>query len=241
MRKIEEARSFLCFEIRNILPYIQAKTTLILEHYDYSTLPSECIVWLKKWQSKFELWAKELENYRQVDIGDLSPEESFRIRIKINVAALDGIESAVNEIKTIPTPNNTDRDATKCWENIISTMKPLEERYQRMCSLLPCYESGYLNYDNCDIVITKVRNKELASEMITNLNTMYVIPEKAHGVVWKIPEPYTKAQISIFFESLPCTINIGYLVNVCWVLESFKKQDYFEYYLQENQGHVNSA
>ena len=128
--------SWLHFEIRNTLPPIQAFSTLILEHYDHSSLPSESLEWLREWQPTCDLWAEEIQNCGNPDIGDSSLEEIQRTQIKKMITALDGIECAANKIKEVPIPSSSNGDAEKCWEAVASGVISLEEKYQRMCKLL---------------------------------------------------------------------------------------------------------
>jgi len=104
---------------------------------------------------------------------------------------------------------------------------------------LQIYELGYLRYENWDIVITKVTNRNNTIENLSRLDVVYVMPEEDHGTVWKIPGKYTSEQLNNRLKSLPARFNLGNLYFKWEVLESFKRQNDFEYQLSENKGYKN--
>ena len=104
---------------------------------------------------------------------------------------------------------------------------------------LEIYEKGYLKYENWDIVITKVNDLKRTIEYIDKLGISYVVPEEAHGEVWKIPKQYTYEQFESKLETLPVRFNLGSVYFQYQHLESFKKQKDFIYQLECNQGFKN--
>jgi hypothetical protein len=111
--------------------------------------------------------------------------------------------------------------------------------YQSLEENLKCYELGYREHDNWEIVITKVYNHKKATRAITDLELTYVIPEEAHGVIWKIPIRYTDEQVSESIKSLPCVFYIGRVYGyLIWPwLGLMKEQGCFDYFLK---GHRNT-
>jgi|GEM_PF-2802574 len=55
----------------------------------------------------------------------------------------------------------------------------------------------------CELIISKIRNKEKLTVALLEIEPTYVIPEEAYGAVWRIPQPFTKAKLLQKFESLP--------------------------------------
>ena len=104
---------------------------------------------------------------------------------------------------------------------------------------LKIYELGYFQYEDWDIEITKVNRENEAIDRLAKLDIRYVVPEEEHGVVWKIPQIYTKKQLKTKLRILPVKFNLGNVYFVWEELESFKKQNAFEYQLSENVGYKN--
>lgn len=74
---------------------------------------------------------------------------------------------------------------------------------------LEIYESGYLAYDDIDILITKVLDEREAISLIMELGLQYVVPEVDGDIVWRIPKQYKHSQIKQFLRTLPCRFNVG--------------------------------
>jgi hypothetical protein len=106
---------------------------------------------------------------------------------------------------------------------------------------LRIYELGYFQYENWDIVITKVMNEGKTIERLSKLDISYFIPEDEHGTVWKIPQKYTNEQLKNKLKSLPVRFNLGNVYFRWEVLESFKEQNDFEYQLSVNTGYKNGT
>jgi len=125
-------------------------------------------------------------------------------------------------------PTLVEKDTGRLIE--LDGYQPLEEN-------LKCYELGYREHDNWEIIITKVHNHKKATRAITDLGLTYVIPEEVHGVIWKIPIRYTEEQVSESIKSLPCIFHIGRVYDYpVWPwLKLMEKQGYFEYFLQEHR------
>lgn len=105
---------------------------------------------------------------------------------------------------------------------------------------LRIYELGYLQYDNWDIVIHKIRNISNTVDHLLKLNICYVTPEEEGGIIWKIPREYTAKQLKDQLKYLPARFRLGGVYYFWEALESFKEQSDFEYQLSENKGHENS-
>ena len=105
---------------------------------------------------------------------------------------------------------------------------------------LKIYELHYFKYSNWDIEIKEVKNEIKTIDCLSSLNLGYVIPEKAHGVTWRIVQRYTRKQLNQKLKKLPARFNIGTIYFQYLVLESFKNQDDFSYELSGNQGYENS-
>jgi len=106
---------------------------------------------------------------------------------------------------------------------------------------LKIYELGYFEYLNWDIEIKKVQDERKAIDYLSSLNLSYVIPEEAHGVIWRIAQKYTRQQLKQKLQKLPTRFNIGGIYCQYLVLESFKDQNTFSYELLENQGYENNV
>jgi len=97
------------------------------------------------------------------------------------------------------------------------------------------YELGYFEHDFWDLVITKIYNFEEAAMAINYLRVAAVDEN------WIITKNYNELDILKLLRSLPCTFKLGSLAGEWQILESFKAQEYFEYFLQESQGPINHA
>ncbi|MHC4953286.1 MAG: hypothetical protein ACYTGZ_05300 [Planctomycetota bacterium] len=68
---------------------------------------------------------------------------------------------------------------------------------------LAIYEAG-LHFDSYDLTISDVRDMYLTVELLRRLPLTFVIPEKAHGDVWRIPNAYSRLQLQLMLKDLPC-------------------------------------
>jgi hypothetical protein len=66
------------------------------------------------------------------------------------------------------------------------------------------YEYG-LKYQLYDMVVTRIHQFETTLDLLLTLDLTYVIPEFAHGRLWRIPIPYDRKQLADNLQSLPCT------------------------------------
>ena len=107
--------------------------------------------------------------------------------------------------------------------------------------ILACYESGFQDFINCSIVITKVEDSERTSEIISYLMIRSAEQKKYPDKDVLIREKKYRKQVSKLLESLPCTIYIGHPLGICRDLEMLKDTEYFDFYLQENEGNANGA
>jgi hypothetical protein len=66
------------------------------------------------------------------------------------------------------------------------------------------YEAGF-KFHSYDLTIISVSDRKQTVSLLHKLDMIYVIPEYEHGVVWKIPQKFTKSQIRSLISSLPHT------------------------------------
>ncbi|MBD2233098.1 YrhB domain-containing protein [Phormidium tenue] len=66
------------------------------------------------------------------------------------------------------------------------------------------YEAGFKSHFH-DLTIISVSDKKQTIRLLHKLDMIYVIPEYAHGAVWKIPQKFTKSQIRSLMSSFPRT------------------------------------
>jgi hypothetical protein len=55
----------------------------------------------------------------------------------------------------------------------------------------------------CTVVVTKVLDRQRAAEALLRLHMSLVIPEEAHGIVWRIPQHYGLKDFVKSFDNLP--------------------------------------
>lgn len=105
---------------------------------------------------------------------------------------------------------------------------------------LEIYESGYLDHENWDIVVTSVVDARNSADRILALGATYVTPEEESGVVWKIPKPYSHERMQEMLRNPPVRLNIGQIYLNFDAVEGLKKQRYFDYRIEPNQGFENT-
>ncbi len=104
---------------------------------------------------------------------------------------------------------------------------------------LQIYEKGYFEFDSWDIKISRVNDMQRTIEFLRNLDVSYVLPEEAHGEVWRVPKEYSHKQLKSALSKLPARFKIGSIYFKYDALESFKSQKDFIYSLEENRGFEN--
>lgn len=104
---------------------------------------------------------------------------------------------------------------------------------------LEIYESGYLDHDNWDIVVTKIVDERNAVSQILALHATYVIPEEESGIVWRVPKAYSRKRITELIRKPPTRFNIGPIYFNYDVIRQLKQQRYFNYRLEPNRGYEN--
>lgn len=104
---------------------------------------------------------------------------------------------------------------------------------------LEIYESGYLDHDNWDIVITSVVNMRVGVGHILALGATYVTPEEESGILWKIPKNYSRKRIKELLSEPPIRLNIGSVYRFYDAIDRLKKQRCFEHRIEPNQGYEN--
>jgi len=105
---------------------------------------------------------------------------------------------------------------------------------------LEIYESGYLDHDNWDIVITRVFDARDAVDQILALGATYVIPEVESGITWRIAKTYTRNRLKELVRRPPVRLNIGQIYFNYDLIVALKQQDSFEYLIEPNQGYENT-
>ena len=83
------------------------------------------------------------------------------------------------------------------------------------------YEAGF-KFHSYDLTIISVSDTKQTVSLLHKLDMVYVIPEYEHGVVWKIPQRFTKSQIRSLISSLPHTF---YAQNFNFRIEVFAEID----------------
>jgi hypothetical protein len=105
---------------------------------------------------------------------------------------------------------------------------------------LEIYESGYLDHDNWDIVITRIVDERDGVEQILALGPTYVISEEEAGIVWRIPKTYSRRRMKELVRNPPVRFNIGPIYFNFDVIEGLKKCHYFDYRIEPNRGYENA-
>ena len=105
---------------------------------------------------------------------------------------------------------------------------------------LEIYESGYLDHDNWDIVVTSVVDERESVDRILALGATYIVPEEESGIVWKVPKTYSPERLQELLRNPPVRLNIGQIYFNFDVVEGLKKQHHFDYRIEPNQGFENA-
>ena len=104
---------------------------------------------------------------------------------------------------------------------------------------LEIYESGYLDHDTWDIVVTSVADKRASADQLLDLRATYVIPEEESGIVWRIPKQYTRRRMKALVSKPPLRLNIGSAYRFYDSIDRLEQQRHFEYRIEPNQGYEN--
>ncbi len=56
------------------------------------------------------------------------------------------------------------------------------------------YQNGY-RFDRYEIVVESVTNAEMVADLLQSVDLVFVVPEEAHGAVWRIPQIYSITQL----------------------------------------------
>ena len=105
---------------------------------------------------------------------------------------------------------------------------------------LEIYESGYLDHDSWDIVVTNVVDEHESVDCLLALGATYVVPEEESGTVWKIPKTYSPERLQELLRNPPVRLNIGQIYFNYDVVEELKNQHHFDYRIEPNQGFENT-
>lgn len=75
----------------------------------------------------------------------------------------------------------------------------------------------------CTVVVTKVRDRQRAAESLLRLQMSFVVPEEAHGTVWRIPQHYGLKDLLRSFERLPARFENQNLIFRLHDIEKIEK------------------
>jgi hypothetical protein len=106
---------------------------------------------------------------------------------------------------------------------------------------LEIYEAGYLAYDNFDLIVTAVLDREEVLKLLGKLGITYVKPEVSFGTTWTIPKTYSHRQLLGRLGHLPCRFNLGQVYFKFKELESMRASTSLQFELVENTGFCNEA
>jgi hypothetical protein len=75
----------------------------------------------------------------------------------------------------------------------------------------------------CAVVVTKVRDRQRAAESLLRLQMSFVVPEEAHGTVWRVPQHYGLKDFLRSFEKLPARFEKQKLIFRLHEIEKIEK------------------
>lgn len=75
----------------------------------------------------------------------------------------------------------------------------------------------------CTVVVTKVQDRQCAAESLLRLQLSFVVPEEAHGTVWRIPQRYRLKDLLRSFEKLPARFHNQNLIFRLHEIEKAEK------------------
>lgn len=103
----------------------------------------------------------------------------------------------------------------------------------RIENWLLSYELGLLG-GPYDLIITKVKNKELAKQYLQKLTLKYHIPELENGTTWRIPKTFTAEMIQERLQVLPCQFMNQHFHGNFEDFSEINRLQIFEYQLVKN-------
>ena len=86
------------------------------------------------------------------------------------------------------------------------------------------------------LTVTKVFDRQRAADGLCRLQMTYVIPEEAHGEVWRIPKHYNSKDFRSAFDALPATFGNQNLIFRLHDIERLESDREVEFTLQPTQG-----
>jgi hypothetical protein len=90
------------------------------------------------------------------------------------------------------------------------------------------FELGFR--DKClDLTITKINNEEQTLKILGDFGINFVRPVLECGIIWKVPETYSKEELRERIRILPCTFENQGLTIKLWVLKELESSKAFEY------------
>jgi len=102
------------------------------------------------------------------------------------------------------------------------------------------YESGYLDRDNWDIVITRVIDEDAGVSQLLALRATFIVPEEESGIVWKVPQDYSPERMKELIQELPFRLNIGSVYSIYSAVVGLEEHRHVDYLIEPNSGYVNS-
>lgn len=75
----------------------------------------------------------------------------------------------------------------------------------------------------CTVVVTEVQDQERAAESLLRLQMSFVVPEEAHGTVWRIPKYYGLKDFLKSFKKLPARFENQDLIFRLHEIETIEK------------------
>jgi hypothetical protein len=75
----------------------------------------------------------------------------------------------------------------------------------------------------CTVIVTKVSDRQRAAESLLRLQMSFVVPEEAHGTVWRIPQHYGLKDLLRSFEKLPARFENQKLIFRLHEIEKIEK------------------
>jgi hypothetical protein len=100
---------------------------------------------------------------------------------------------------------------------------------------LRAYERGF-RFEAYDLTVTSVRDLRMAARLLSKLRLKHVVPEEAHGVVWRIPKPYTVTELEGLLQRVPVTFRDCKLYFVIEAFDDIDRAGCFTYELREAAG-----
>lgn len=96
---------------------------------------------------------------------------------------------------------------------------------------LALYDTEY-QFHSYALVITKIANMDRTLDTLEQLDINIVEPSYAHGTVWRIPRPLTRAELRARVSRLPYVFDGIPLYDCAEVLEQAREDGLFQFELQ---------